>query len=279
MAIALNEGVTGPDDTYHNPARQLIDGRSIDNFTPGYVGKQGIFPISYILTHSLNTGVVEMLKRLGKTGSTTSIDAADCQVFYDYAVGQFHLGSKTGIDLPGEVNGVIPHHSQRPYLRDHFCATVTFGQSITVTLLQMAATYAAIFNGGTYYQPHIASQIGERRIEPQVLSEDILQPQTLTDLRQLMRDMSQTWKLRDVQYPGFEISAKTGTAQILDPATGRFLEDLSNGFMIGYIKGQRQTLVVAVFIERPKVTYAGSQGAGPIWKAVVANIIALGRVY
>ena len=271
MAAALNEGVVEADGTYYNPQYQQVDGLVISNLT---YKEEGFLSIEEILPRSLNTGSVELLKRLG--GSPEEIDLADRQVLADYYANHFYLTQKTGISLPNEVSGNFnpPNH---PWSPDHLYATMTFGQSITVTPLQLAAAYAAIFNGGSYYQPYITAQVGDAVHLPKLLDPEILKPEAIEDLRSLMRIMTErnySW----LDYDELEISGKTGTAQVVDFVSGGYVEDASTGLMAGYIKSGSRTLVVVVVVEEPQVSVAGYYGAQPIWSEIVRSIIALGRV-
>ena len=273
MAAALNEGVIDIDGVYYNPKSQLIDGYAIGNLT---YREEGYLPVSEILPRSLNTGTIEILKRLGESGSDNTIDLADRQVLHDYFTQNFRLTQRTGIGLPNEVEGFInpPDH---PWSPNHLYATMTFGQSITVTPLQLAAVYASIFNGGDYYQPYVMAQIGDEVQQPKLLASNILKRQTILDLRSLMVEMGER-NLQPIQYDQLEVSAKTGTAQVVDFEEGGYVEGASTGLMAGYIKSKRQTLAVIVIVEEPQVEVAGFYGARPIWIEIVKSIIALGRI-
>lgn len=273
MAAALNEGAINVDDNYYNPKFQLIDGIPINNLS--YRG-EGYLPVTEILERSLNTGSIEMLKRLGEGGLPSTIDEADRRALYKYYSQNFRLSEPTGIGLPNEVVGSInpPDH---PWAPNHLYATMTFGQSITATPLQLVAAYAAIFNGGDYYQPYITAQVGDVVTSPKLLKKGILKPQAIEDLRSLMVQMAEK-NLQPVQYDQLEVSAKTGSAQVVDFVNGGYIEGASTGLMAGYIKNDRQTLAIIVIIEEPQVEVAGYYGARPVWLEIVKSIVALGRV-
>ena len=274
MAAALSEKQVDPKGRYYNPRSQTVDGRSINNFI---FHEQGYLPVTDILSRSLNTGTVAMLQRLGKTGPKDKVDEGDRQVLYDYYRQAFRLGQVTGIDLPNEAAGIInkPTHRWSP---NHLYATMTFGQSIAVTPLQLAAAYAAIFNGGSYWKPYVAAKVGDVEYQPKLLADNILPQEAINDLRYLMRAMGER-NLPDVQYghASLEISAKTGTAQVPDFEEGGYIDDVANGLMAGYVKSRQRTFAIVVVVEQPQVRFAGSQGAKPIWVDIVQNLVALGR--
>ncbi|MCY4089169.1 MAG: penicillin-binding protein 2 [Candidatus Saccharibacteria bacterium] len=274
MASALNEGVVEIDESFYDPNVQVIDGRVIPNFVSRGAA---VRPVTEILIKSLNTGTIEMLKRLDKHGSNDTIDVDDRQVLYDYYTKVFRLDKKTGIDLPNEIVGQI-NSPDIPYLPNHLYATMTFGQSVAVSPIQLAAVYGAIFNGGNYYQPYIAAQVGDQIREPKLLASNILADQTIADLRFLMETMGKRL-LPTVQYEGLEVSAKTGTAQIIDFENGGYLDDVARGLMLGYVKSSTKTLIILVIVDQPQVVYAGSQGAQPIWENIVQQLVSLGRTH
>lgn len=275
MAAALNEGVVAPGQTYYNPRTQTVDGFTIANFINQ---DEGYIPVENILSKSLNTGTIEMLKRLGDDHLDDVVDASDRRVLYDYFSEHFYLQQQTGINLPNEVTGQL-NPPDYPWSPNHLYATMTFGQSLTVTPLQIAAAYAAIFNGGDYYRPYVTAQIGDQVRQPTLVKSGILDQQTILDLRLMMQSISQSPLFADVQYTGLEISAKTGTAQIPDLQQGGYLEGEADGLMAGYIKSGQETLVVVVVVARPQVVFGGSQGAGPIWKEIVKRMVVLGQIY
>ena len=215
-----------------------------------------------------------MLKRFG--GDPNEVDQADREILHRYFLEHFRLGQPTGVNLPSEISGrwFEPTYNWQP---NHLYATMTFGQSITVTPLQLVAAYAALFNGGTYYQPYLVHQIGENVYEPRIEQEGILSPETLADLELLMDEVGAR-NLTDMQITGLKISGKTGTAQVSSPEGG-YLDDAANGLMFGYVKSRQRTLIVGVIVYEPQVRFAGAQGARPIWKEIIRNLIAEGQIY
>ena len=273
MAAALNEGAVELGDTYYNPRYQTIDGRTINNWN---YREEGTLGIEEILSRSLNTGSVEILKRLADDGTPDSIDLADRQLLADYYTNRFRLSQRTGVDLPNEVSGNF-HPPDYRWIPSHLYATMTFGQSITVTPLQLAAAYAAIFNGGRYYQPYVAESVGDQKHSPELLSQRILEPAAVDSLRELMRIVTER-RYGWLDLEELEISGKTGTAQVVDFENGGYIDGAENGLMIGYIKGDDQTLIVLVVIKDPQVAPAGYWAAQPVWAKIIQNIIALGRI-
>ena len=171
------------------------------------------------------------------------------------------FGAPTGIDLAGEVAGIVRDPAIATY-RQIDVANTSFGQGIAVTPIQLAQAYAAMVNGGVLVQPHVVQSVGDRERTPtvrgQVLSAGLS--------RQLMRLMNHV--VTEVDFyrdrtliPGFEVGGKTGTAQIWDAEQQRWKHNLFNYSFVGYVAREpsRPDLVVAVRIEEgtPSVARLG----------------------
>ena len=270
MAAALDQGVVGVDDSYDNPASWWIEGHNIGNFVKVPAGRQSM---TDILLRSLNTGSVWLLQQLGGG----QFNQAGRQQLYDYLTGSFLLGSATGIDLPGEVGGRV-YKPDEGHGRQIRYANMTFGQGMTSTILQLAAAFGAIFNGGTYYQPYVVGQIGDQVVEPTVVKDNILQPGTIAALRLLFDRVGQQFYLYDdLQLPGLKVNAKTGSSQLVKP-TGGYYDDLAAGLIVGQVTSHKRTLIIAAQVQEPQVTFAGSQGAGPIFRQLATYLINSGKV-
>ena len=267
MATALDKGAVEINDYFSNSPYVVVDGHRIHNAVdPGLDSPS----MTELLLYSLNVGSIHLLSQLG--GGELNLTGR--QAIHDYFTGQFRLGQPTGIDLPGEAAGQL-HPPDQGFARNLRYANMTFGQGLTVTPIQLAAAYSAIFNGGAYYQPHVVEQIGDERVEPKLVADDIIKPSTYAALR-VMFDRIGEVRYDNIQYDGLEISAKTGTGQIASPEGG-YLEDEYNGLIVGYIKGPAKTLVIVVVVEQPQVLFGGSHAAGPILYDLIHYLVRTGK--
>jgi len=159
------------------------------------------------------------------------------------------FGSATGIDLSGEVGGIVNDPSLRPW-RQIDLANGAFGQGVAVTPIQLATAYAAMVNGGTLVQPHVVAQIGDQVVAAPsrgIVLDASLGP-TLTNL--LHHVMTIPWYAPFASVPGYWLGAKTGTAQVWDAKHHRWFANTYNFSCIGFI-GRTQghpDLIVAVQI-------------------------------
>ena len=174
-------------------------------------------------------------------------------------------GAKTGIDVAGEVVGLVRDPAVKPWAQIDL-ANGAFGQGVAVTPIQLATAFAALINGGTMVQPHVVQAIGERDVPPTVLGR-VVNAGIAKKVRKLMDHVvTEVPFYRDrTLVPGYHVGGKTGTAQIWDASAnngrGAWKHNLFNYSFVGYIGREADVpdLVVAVRIEEgtPKVARVG----------------------
>jgi stage V sporulation protein D (sporulation-specific penicillin-binding protein) len=167
-------------------------------------------------------------------------------------------GERTGIDLAGEASGLLRDPAITPWSEIDL-ANGSFGQGVAVTPIQLAASYAAILNGGIMVQPHVVKSIGA---DDQVITTKgrVVDPAVSSDLR-VMADhvIDEVPFYRDrTLVPGYHVGGKTGTAQIWDAEKGRWKHNLFNYSFAGYIAREKGVpdLIVAVRVEEGTPTVA-----------------------
>lgn len=172
----------------------------------------GLINAAQSIMHSCNDVLMEIAKREGRT------------VFADYQR-NFLFGSLTGIDLPGEVPGIIMDEEQ---LNDTELATASFGMSFNTTMIQLGSAFASMVNGGVYYEPHVVKEIRNadgvviEKIEPRVVRSTISE-ETSEFLRDAFYLTVQEGTATAAQVEGYFIGGKTGTAQKLPRSEGKYL--------------------------------------------------------
>ncbi len=171
------------------------------------------------------------------------------------------FGAPTGIDLAGEVAGLVRDPSIKAW-RQIDLANGAFGQGVAVTPIQLATAYAAMVNGGQLVQPHVVQAIG---VEPVAVSSrgDVVDPGLSTTLIGMMHHVvtEVPFYRHRTLIPGYFVGGKTGTAQIWDTKIGNWKRNLFNYSFVGYVgrrTGQPE-LVIAVRIHegRPTVVKVG----------------------
>ena len=267
MAAALDQGVIEPDTTYHDPDQFQIDGATIRNVEESSgVGTRDMVDI---LQLSLNTGATWLLKQMGNGEINESARLA----WHEYMTDHYFFDQPTGIEQGYEAGGAIPSPVDGFGLNIQF-ANTAFGQGMTATPLQAGAAFAAIINGGTYYQPRLLSALTTDQdgslesIDPIVRREAVVSARVSEQLRQLLEEAFaknyRTYGLEALP-EGFSIGGKTGTAQI-PRAEGGYYDHKFNGTFIGYVADAQDTYIIMVRIDEPQVAgYAGSVAAGPLF--------------
>jgi cell division protein FtsI (penicillin-binding protein 3) len=189
----------------------------------------------------------------------------------------FGFGMPTGISLPGEVKGLVRNYRKWKPID---LAVTGFGQSIGVTALQLNSAIAAIANGGTYIQPTIAQVILDsngqvvRPAESQVSPRRVIRPGTAEAIRKMMQTVTEDGGTGvNAVAPGYTAAGKTGTAQILDRATGRYACGRYTSLFTGFIPADKPRLVMTVVVHEPHGAIYGGVVAAPVFREIAAKVL------
>lgn len=237
MAAALENHVVTPQTTYTDNGSVLINGKTIYNFD-----KRGRGPgtsMQDVLNQSLNTGMVYVQQHMGK------------DLFKHYVLDVYKLGQKTGIDLPGEVNGLT---SSLNGTNDVNYATAAFGQGIATTPINIVRGLASLANGGYLITPHLATAIDEEdgtvKTLPYPKTGPILSPETVATIDTMMVHVVDDGYHRGLR--DYSVAAKTGTAQIAMPGGGGYYTDRNLHSMIGFFPASNPKFVLYLYNYEPR---------------------------
>lgn len=259
LSSALQEGVAQPTDMVDCQMGSIVvAGRLIHDWHPF-----GWLSVEQILVHSSDVGSIKVALRLG------------APKYYRY-IRSFGFGQLTGIKLPGENRGLL-----RPV--DEWTASsigsVAIGQEISVTPVQMISAESAIANGGTLRRPQIVREV--LRGNQIVMQEDpkprrVIDEQTAATVRDIMEHVmiDQGGTGRPAQPFGYTAAGKTGTAQKIDPATGRYSKTNYNASFIGYAPVNNPVVTILVNLDSPVGGHEGGPTAGPVFKEVAEQVLA-----
>ncbi|MDP9148194.1 MAG: penicillin-binding transpeptidase domain-containing protein, partial [Acidobacteriota bacterium] len=209
LAAAFDQGLITADEIFdcENGATYVAGHRIHDH------KRFGLLPVSEILAQSSDVGAIKIAERLG------------APKFYEY-IRSFGFGSPTGVDMPGESRGILhPLANWSPIS----IGAISMGQEVGVTPVQLIAAVSAIANGGLLYKPHMVAEIrkaenvlpvnsGSAIAEPRL----VIQPETAATLRRLMEGVVLNGTGKLARLDGWTSAGKTGSAQKIDPATGRY---------------------------------------------------------
>lgn len=213
FAAAIDTGAMTPDTTYVNYGYTTVDDTVIEN---AYKGKIGTITMDTALTYSLNSGSTQALRLLG--GDPNNINQTGMEILYKYYHDVFGFGQSTGVELL-ETEGYVPTIDSG-YAMELTYANMTFGQGVSISLVQLAAAFSSVINGGNYYTPTVLAG----KIEDGVFMKegDERQPtrQTISsEASATMRGMlynTRYWKRNNgTDKAGYYVGGKTGTGQVV----------------------------------------------------------------
>jgi cell division protein FtsI/penicillin-binding protein 2 len=212
-----------------------------------------------ILQKSSNVGMVYVGEKLGD------------QKLYDY-LKKYGFGQPTGIDLQGEVSGYLkPKNSWYPI----DFATVTFGQGIAVTPIQMIRAFASIINGGYLLRPYVVAKIRdqdgkEKIIKPQV-ERRIINEISSSIIKKMLIEVVEGGEVKWARPKGYTLGGKTGTAQI--PIKGHYDPNKTIASFIGFGPVKEPKFLVLVILRQPKTSPWGSETAAPLFFEIAKEIL------
>jgi len=257
-AAALEEGVVRPEDRiYGENGSVTIAKTTIHDWK-----KYGWLTFSEVLQNSSNVGSIKVGLALGR------------ERYYRY-MSAFGFGAATGVGLPGESRGLLRAPGRWSLLS---LPTMSIGQEVSVTALQMVAAFGAIANGGTLMQPRIVRATFDaagqevRRFEPRPVRQ-VISPETARTLTRILVRVVESGTGHNAAIPGYEVAGKTGTAQKLDPATRRYSRSPGVLSFVGWAPADVPRFVMLVTLDEPKNEIWGSEAAAPIFSAIGRGIL------
>jgi len=197
------------------------------------------------------------------------------ELLHRYLV-RFGIGRRTGVRLPGEVSGLLP--SPRRWRRIN-TATISFGQGVSTSALQMAAAVGAVANSGKLMRPRLVSKLLEpdgsaAESFPVVELGQVIHARTARSLSKIMETVTEPGGTgRRAAITGHRVAGKTGTAQKVDPVAGGYSPDKRVGSFVGFVPAEDPRLVLLISIDEPQGVKYGGAVAGPTFARVAATAL------
>ena len=261
IAAAIDQHVVTPNTTYDDKGYAVIGGRVLHNALDK---SYGVSTVTQILEHSANAGAVFVGQKLGAEQLHAYLRA-------------FGFGSASGIDVAGEATGDVRPTAEW-YPVD--LGTISFGQGIAATPLQLAAAYAAIANGGTLYRPYVVAARrdadGEHRTAPVAVRHPIT-PETAATLRAMLISTVDNGIASGAQLKGYSVAGKTGTAQI-PSEDGRYLDDAYISSFAGFAPANDPRFVAVIVLERPQSKLLGTVTAMTAFRSLAVDTLRSARI-
>ena len=258
-AAALEERVVQPREQFDCSAGSIhVADRVIKD-----AHQNGVLTFADVIAESSNVGTIKVAQRLGKAKLAKYIEA-------------FGFGRRTGVDLPGEIPGIFRDHRLWSGVS---LATISIGQEIGVTPIQMAAAYGAIANGGTLLRPYVVAEVRGRGNEEGtrtalVAAGRVASPETCTTLQRILQKAVESGTGQKAKPAGYTAAGKTGTAQKIDPRTGRYSKDDYVSSFVGFTPAGAPKLVILVMLDSPVGVVWGGSVAAPVFRAVAEQSLA-----
>jgi len=227
--------------------------------------KYGMLTVADILANSSDVGAIKIALRLGSPK------------FYDY-IKAFGFGTPTGVDLPWESRGLV---SRLDHWGSYSIASISMGQEIGVTPLQMITAVSAIANGGLLYKPHVVEEMRRGDAElplegPSALTEPkrVVRPETAAIIRRLMEGVILHGTGPKARLDGWTAAGKTGTAQKIDPDTGKYSPHAVIASFSGFAPINNPAVTILVSLDSPGgYPHGGGEVAAPVFKRIAEQIL------
>jgi cell division protein FtsI (penicillin-binding protein 3) len=214
-----------------------------------------------VIEESSNIGTVKVAQRLGP------------DKLYQY-IRAFGFGSKLGIDLSGEISGMI----SPPRLWSKTSITsIPMGQEVGVTALQLASAISVIANGGQLMKPYVIDSIRDnqgriiKENKPQLIHK-VISIDTAMRIKKILTGVIEEGTGKLAKVPGFSAAGKTGTAQKLEP-NGTYSHSKFVASFIGFSPAEDPILTIVVIVDEPHPYYFGGVVAAPVFQKVAADAI------
>ena len=272
VAAALDAGVARPDTPVDcEDGAWRLGGRTIRDASHRF----GVLSVSDVFKRSSNIGAGKLGLELGP------------RRLHDY-LRRFGFGQKSGIELPGELPGLLrPADRWRPV----DTANIAFGQGVSATPLQIAMAANVIAAGGWWRPPRIVRRLdpgpegrGEADVpsigDPSPEPRAVVSPATAEALTWMMSQVTQEGGTAPrAAIPGFDVAGKTGTAQIYDPELRAYSRSRYVASFVGFVPAERPAVTVLVLIEEPRGTIYGGAVAGPAFRTIAEAALASKELY
>jgi Cell division protein FtsI/penicillin-binding protein 2 len=261
LAAALDQNLTRPSEVFNcENGAVYIAGHRIRDHKPF-----GMLTVSDILAKSSDVGAIKIALRMG------------APKFYEYIRG-FGFGQQTGVDLPSESKGILRKLDNWSAIS---IGSVSMGQEVGVTPMQLVTAVSAIANGGTLFKPHVVAEV-KRGSESLPMTgvlgpgepKEVIRPETAATLRRLMEGVVlQGGTGTRARLDGWTAAGKTGSAQKIDPATGRYSPTQLIASFSGFAPINDPAVTILVSLDSPVGEHEGGQVAAPVFKRIAEQVL------
>lgn len=256
VASALQTGSISPYESISDTGKMKIGPWTITNYDYGKRGAPGPINLENLFIHSSNVGSARVALKIPVQQHYNMLKA-------------FGIGKATGIDLPGESDGIVPETETWDKVRQ---ATIGFGYSIASTPMQVASAVAAIANHGVWVTPHVIKYSKEES-EKRIKTRQVLSPQVSSELTDILARSIQHSDANTGKIPNFTVAGKTGTSRKPNPKGGGYLTGQVFTSFVGYFPSKDPKVLIMVVVDNPKGAEVwGSTVAGPVFNSIAVEV-------
>lgn len=257
-AGAINEGLATPDKIYdcENGKYELYD----HVFREAKGNKYGLLPLRDVIANSSNIGMIKLAQEMGEPK-------------VHHYLSRFGFGRKTGVDLPGEVEGLLRDYHKWSGVA---MASISFGQEVNVTPVQISAALSTLGNGGVMVRPHFFRQVLKdgrvvREYAPPA-AQRVVSQKAADAVVEMMSYAVSDGTGRHARVTGFGIAGKTGTAQKFDNELNRYSNEKTLSSFVALFPAERPRYSILVMIDEPDGAGWGGEVAAPVAKQIIAGM-------
>jgi cell division protein FtsI (penicillin-binding protein 3) len=257
ISAAIEEGITNPNEVIDCQMGAIyIAGHRIRDHKPF-----GDLTVSQILAKSSDVGAIKLGLRMGAPKLNEYLR-------------KFGFGSMTGVDLPGENRGLMRRIENWTPVS---VGSISMGQEIGVTPVQLVSAVSSIANGGLLYRPHVVADIirgGRSTLPEEPAPRRVISPETAATMRQMMQGVVAIGGTGpNARLDGYTAGGKTGTAQKIDPATGRYSATHYIASFVGFAPINSPAVTILVVLDSPVGLHQGGEVAAPIFKRIAEQVL------
>jgi cell division protein FtsI (penicillin-binding protein 3) len=233
-------------------------------------------PADHIAGDQPVAGAMAKSSRLANSSKVAAIELGERlggEQMYEY-VKRFGFGEKTGVELPGETDGLV-----RPVERwqPSSVRSIAIGQEVGVTPIQMAAAFASVANDGVRTSPHLVREIrgasGSLVYQSQPGQHRVVSTETAQQLRNMLESVTLTGTAKLAQLDGYTAAGEAGMAQLIDPKTKTYSKTRHVGSFVGFAPVENPSVVIIVLVDEPAKGYQGGEVAMSVFREITERVL------
>ncbi len=256
-AAALQENkVSEEDNVFCENGAYKVGGHILHDHRP-----HGWLKFREVIEQSSNIGTIKVAQILGP------------DFLYRY-IRLFGFGAKSGIDLPGEIQGMI---KEPRFWSKTSITAIPMGQEVGVTVLQLASAISVIANGGQLMKPYVVKEIRDKHGEviksfSPVFIRKVIPVETANRTKKILMGVVEEGTGKLAKITGFSAAGKTGTSQKLE-ANGSYSHNKFMASFVGFAPAEDPLIAIAVVVDEPRPYYFGGVVAAPVFKNVASDVL------